>query len=133
MPDFKFVPAKVKTKSVRVTGKLVKGYCIIDADGTFKVHVSIDGDSDLLLPFTEDSFECAGRPIVFDKTPTKGVKTMYIRKDRELALYPGTNVSPVAEGRTFSGYIIKKGFKLYFKLHDYIGYGDRTKTSEETK
>lgn len=129
----RFVPAvKKESKPKRISNKVVEGYCIIDIDGSYKIHVDVDDKGKLLLPFTDDSFDTTGREIVFDIKPDKhGIKTMYIRRDRELRIYPGVTKTPIAENRRFSGYIVKHDGKLKFQLKAYIGYGCGIKTSED--
>ena len=123
-------PKKAKSDTVRVSNKLEEGLCFYDeTDNSFKVHITIEeNQSNLTLPFTDDSYELKGREIVFDAKPDKrGNRSMYIRKDRELRLYPGlsTQYITVCENCVFNGFIVRVNGKLHFKLNKFVRYGHK--------
>lgn len=120
---------KVIRRDTKVSNKLLIGKCFTDADGSLKMRVAVENDTDLILPLTDDSFDLH-REVVFDKNPDKdGNIKMYIRSEREYKYGPGldTQYSPIADRATFDGYLVRTADGvLKFKLNKflYLGYGE---------
>ena len=123
-------PKKHKTHSdsdVKLTGKSNHGVVFQDEDGTYKVSISMEYDtnySDLLvIPFTERSYDIVGRTTVFTREVDEhGKRIRYIRSELKAKFMPGDpkRYIPFAPNWIVKGHIVRENGTLKFDFDDII-------------
>lgn len=119
---------KVSRKYLAVV-KLVENElkAIINID---KHHIKIkDGDElsneQLVLPFTEQSFDLKGRQYVWSRIKDKhGHRICIIRNIDYCILHPGLShqYDTIRENLLIDGYIVRQNKKLYFNFEDVVSF-----------
>ena len=109
----------------RITNKIVKGKVFQEKDGTYKVSINIDNDSDLLvLDFTERSYDLTGKTNVFSRTvDSKGKRIRFIRNLINAKFMPGLpeQYIPFAPNWIVRGYIVKDNGISKFDFKSLVG------------
>ena len=110
------IKAKHKPKRTERGTKLYQGLVILDEDNTYKVHITIDGSTNLVLPFTKESYNLKDKTTIFSKTRGKYGYDRIVRNEWKAKFAPGDNKRyiPFAPNWIVNGYIyIVDGVKCF--------------------
>ena len=123
-------PKKHKTRSysgIKLIGKSKRGVVFQDEDGTYKVSISMENDTDypdfLVIPFTERSYNIVGKTTVFAREVDKhGRRVRYIRSEENAKFMPGDpkRYIPFAPNWIVKGHIARENGILKFDFDDII-------------
>lgn len=80
---------KVKKPKVERGTKLLQGLVVLEEDGTYKVHIKLDNDANLVLPFTKESYSLRGRTNIFNKVKGKYGYERIVRDQWKAKFAPG--------------------------------------------
>lgn len=136
MQKSSFVPVSFKIKTVitepkrridtsfKKLTKLVKAKVIIDEiEKTYKALIKLNNEEDLVLDFTEKSFNLKGRESIFTKsTDKKGKHTRIIRSTDYARICPGSPelYTPFSVNWIINGYVVEHDKKKYFEFNDLV-------------
>ena len=128
--SFKLIPKRRKipiNNDTKLT-KLVLCVCQI-IDGQYKAKVDLDNidigikKKEILLDFTEESYNIEGVISVFSRVPEKDGKYMrWIRDEHKAKVHPGDpqKYTPFCHNWVCKGFIIKRGGKILFDFKECI-------------
>lgn len=127
--SFKFKPIKTAKKvsiGIKRISQITQGLVTVK-NGEYKCHVFADDNStssgDIILPFTERSFNLKGRETIFTRVYNdEDKKTRYIRTCLHSLTFPGDSKTFVPFGPNWivKGYIVEQDEKKYFDFEDLI-------------
>ena len=126
----KGIKKKSKPSKPNRISRLCIGTVIKDND-EYKIKLSLRNDPDypdyLVVPFTKESLDLKGKPIVYlHKKDKFGHNIVYHRNLSICKLFPGhpSQYTVVVENVICSGYVIRKDGKLMFDLIETHGKGN---------
>lgn len=122
----------VENKKKRVSSaftkvsKIVQGVIFLDPDEGFKVSIDTDknGTDEIILPFTERSYDLFGKETVFRREPDSQGRYIRIVRNKENAkFFPGLQEQyiPFAPNWIVKGYIVKVGLNKQFDFTSLVG------------
>lgn len=106
--------------------KVVQGVVFLDPDEGFKVSIDTDknGTDEIILSFTEKSYDLLGKETVFRREPdAQGRYIRIIRNKENAKFFPGLpeQYIPFAPNWIVKGYIVKSGIKQLFDFTTLVG------------
>ena len=116
--------SKPKSDIVRTSNKMFTGKVIIDDDNDYAVTFRDDTGSDLVLKFTERSYELTGRRVVFSRNRDEhGNIIRYIRNKWDAKCMPGVpeKYVPFTKNWLVKGYIVRDHDTLKFDFKTLVG------------
>ena len=119
--SFSIKQPKVVRHKVENRSKLLRGLVVLEED-TYKVYVKLDDSTNLVLPFTDKSYNLKGKTKVFSKSKGPHGHEMYIRSEWKARISPGLNTQyvPFIPDWIVSGWIVQISGKKYFDFNDII-------------
>lgn len=126
--SFKFKPIKAKKVSIGIKriSAITQGLVTVE-NGEYKCHIFADDNTtssgDIILPFTERSYDLKGRETIFDKVRNDDEKKIrYIRTHVQALTFPGdpNKFVPFGPNWIIKGYIVEKENKKYFDFVDLL-------------
>lgn len=116
--------------------KLVEGVVFVDDNSNYKIKCEYDGNTDLILDFTKDSYNLKNRLDIWKRVKTNNEKrTRIIRSKEHAMIFPGNPeiYVPFAPNWIVNGYITQIDDKMQFDFSDIIkpfGYTSNIKFYE---
>lgn len=126
---FKFKPIKTAKKvstGIKRISAITQGLVTVE-DGEYKCHIFADDNStssgDIILPFTDKSYNLRGRETIFDRVRNDEEKKIrYVRTHVQALSFPGDpdKFVPFGPNWIVKGYIVEKEDKKYFDFVDLL-------------
>jgi hypothetical protein len=124
-------PKKKRVSKGKILTKKVCCVCMMSEDGEFKANLRIIGDrqkvTNLLVPFTLNSYSCKNKERVFTKKKDNyGKRICHIRtvEQAKLAPHKSNLYTPFCENWVYEGYLVKIKEQLYFEIKRAIWHKD---------
>ena len=126
--SFKFKPIKAKKISVGIKriSAITQGLVTVE-NGEYKCRIFADNNTtssgDIILPFTERSYNLKGKETIFDRVYNdEDKKIRYVRTHVQSITFPGdpNKFVPFGPNWIVKGYIVETGGKKYFDFVDLL-------------
>ena len=112
---------KESNRPVKECSKLLQALVVRTEIG-YEAHLAYKEDANLVVPFTEESFDLKGRTNIFSREKGERGYDRIIRGEDYSKFFPGdaTRYIPFAPNWIVNGYLVKIEGKLYFDFHDLV-------------